>query len=63
MQPKLDINHAVAFLGIVLGLSLYMMMQHFGVPSKICFGSAILSILVVSVFWSTVNLGIEDEEE
>ena len=63
MAPKLTINHAVAFLALILAVCVFCLMSRFGVPSKIAWGSAILSILVVSIFWSAVNLGSDDEED
>lgn len=61
--PRLSVHHAVAVLGFVLALAVYSMMSKFGVPSKIAWGSAILSILVVAIFWSAVNLGADDEDD
>lgn len=61
--PRITLNHAVAFLGVVLASSVFLLMTRYGVPEKIAFGSAILSVLVVSIFWTAVNLGDEDEDE
>ncbi len=61
--PKITLNQAVAFLGLVLSLSVFLLMTRYGVPEKIAFGSAILSILVVSIFWTAVNLADPDDEE
>ena len=63
MQPRLTVNHAVAVLAIVLALAVFQVMNRFGVPSKIAWGSAILSILCVAMFWSAINLGPDDEDE
>jgi hypothetical protein len=61
--PKITLNQCVAFLGLVLSLSVFLLMTRYGVPERIAFGSAILSILVVAIFWTAVNLGDDDEEE
>jgi hypothetical protein len=61
--PRLNSNHGVAFLGLILALSVYGFMSRAGVPSKICCGSAILSMLVVAMFWSAISLGADDEDE
>jgi hypothetical protein len=63
MQPRLTVHHAVAVLAFVLALAVFQVMTRFGVPSKIAWGSAILSILCVAMFWSAVTLGPEDEDE
>ena len=63
MAPRINANHAVAFLALVLAICMYAMMQRMGAPSKIAWGSAILSILVVAIFWTAVNLGADDEED
>lgn len=62
-SPKISLNHAVAFLGVVLGLSVYTLMVRYHVSERIAWGSAILSILVVAIFWTAVNLSDDDEEE
>jgi hypothetical protein len=59
----LTINHLVALLGLVLALSSYLVLKKLGVPDKICIGGAILSVLVVAIFWTSVLLGTEDEDE
>ena len=56
MMPRLTVHHAVAVLAVVLALAVFQVMSRFGVPSKIAWGSAILSILCVAIFWSAVNL-------
>ena len=53
----------VAVLGLVLALSSYMLLKHYGVPDKICVGAGVLSALVVSIFWSCVMLGTEEDDE
>lgn len=63
MAPRLTIHHAVAMLAIVLALAVFQMMTLFHVPGKIAWGSAILSILVVAIFWSAINLGSDDEDD
>ena len=50
-------------MGVVLAASVFLLMTRYGIPERIAFGSAILSILVVSIFWTAVNLGDEDEDE
>ena len=61
--PKINLNQCVAILGLVLSLSVFLLMTRYGIPERIAFGSAILSILVVAIFWTAVNLGDDDEEE
>ena len=61
--PKITLNQAVAFLGLVLSASVFLLMTRYGVPERIAFGSAILSVLVVSIFWTAVNLGDDDEDD
>ncbi len=63
MAPRFTVNHAVAVLGCLLAIAVYMLMNKFGVPSRIAWGSAILSILVVAIFWSSINLGPSDEDD
>lgn len=53
----------VALLGLVLSLSSYLMLHRYGVPEKICVGGGILALLVVSIFWSSVLLGTDDDED
>jgi uncharacterized YccA/Bax inhibitor family protein len=63
MRPQLTVHHAVAVLAVVLALAVFQVMVRFGVPSKIAWGSAILSILCVAIFWSAINLTPDDEDE
>jgi hypothetical protein len=64
MKPRLTVHHAVAFLGLILAWAVYSMMNRYlHVPSKIAWGSAILSILVVAIFWSAINLTTEEDED
>lgn len=63
MSPRFTLNHAVAFLGIILSACVYLLMNRYGVPQRIAMGSAILSILVVSIFWTAINLTDEDEDD
>ncbi len=63
MRPQVTVNHAVAIMALLLGMAVFSVLSKYGVPSKIVWGSAILSILVVSIFWSCVNLGSDDEDE
>ena len=60
---SITIHQIVALLGLVLAISVYAVLNRFGVPSRICLGAAILSILVVGIFWSAVQLGADDEDE
>jgi hypothetical protein len=60
---QITIHQIVALLGLVLAISVYAVMSRFGVPYRICLGAAILSILVVGVFWSAVQLGADDEDD
>lgn len=61
--PRVTLNHAVAVLGLTLGVSVFTMMIRNQVPERIAWGSAILSILVVAIFWTAINLGEEDEDD
>lgn len=61
--PKISLNHIVAFLGLVLASSVFVLMTKYGIPQKIAFGAAILSVLVVSIFWTSVNLTDDDEDD
>lgn len=56
-------HQIVAVLGLVLALSVYSLLNKFGVPNRICWGASILCVLVVAIFWSSVNLGADDEDE
>ncbi len=60
---SLTVNHVVSLLGLVLALSSYLVLKKYGVPDKICVGAAILSLLVVAIFWSCVLLGTSDDED
>ncbi len=59
----ISINHVVALLGLILALGSYIVLKHFGVPDKICVGAGVLSALVVAIFWSSVMLGTEEDDE
>ena len=63
MLRSFSLNHVVAVLGLVLGLSSYLMLHRYGAPEKVCVGAGILAILVVSIFWSSVLLGTDDDED
>jgi len=63
MLRNLGINHVVALLGLVLSICSYLALKRYGAPDKVCVGAAILSILVVAIFWSSVLLGADDEED
>lgn len=63
IQPKLTLNHCVGILGLLLGMSMYVMAVRFHIPERIAWGSAILSILVVAIFWTAINLAEEDEDD
>ncbi len=60
---RITIHQIVALLSLVLAISLYGVLNRLGAPSRICVGGAILSILVVGIFWSAVQLGAEDEDD
>ncbi|MBX9953090.1 MAG: hypothetical protein K2Y39_28210 [Candidatus Obscuribacterales bacterium] len=62
-MPTLTVNHLVAVLALILSAATYLMMKRYGLPDKVCVGSAILSILVVSIFWTSVLLGADDDED
>lgn len=63
MLRSFSLNHVVALLGLVLSLSSYLMLHRYGVPEKICVGGGILALLVVAIFWSSVLLGTDDDED
>lgn len=60
---QINTNHVVFVLAILLALSVYVLMTKYGIPSKIAWGSAILCILVVSIFWTAVTLNLDDDDE
>jgi hypothetical protein len=62
-MPEFSINHLVAFLGLILAIAVNLLLRKFGYPEKICWGASIMSILVVSMFWSIVMLGADDDDE
>ncbi|HEY9714154.1 MAG TPA: hypothetical protein V6C72_11840 [Chroococcales cyanobacterium] len=62
MRP-FTLNHVIAVLGAVLAISSYCVLKEYGVPDRICIGGGILSALVVSIFWSCVLLGTEEDDE
>lgn len=62
-MPKLNVNHAVVVLGLVLAWAVYVMFLKFGLPQRIAMGAAILSILVVAIFWSAIGLGIDADDD
>jgi len=59
----ISIHHVVALLGLVLAVSSYMALKHYGVPDKICVGAGVLAALVVAIFWSCTMLGTEEDDE
>ncbi len=63
MFGHVTINQLVAFLGLMLATVVFALLNKYGAPIRICWGAAILCILVVSVFWSAVNLAVEDDDE
>jgi hypothetical protein len=62
-MQKLSLNHIVAVLGILLALAVNLFLRRIGFPDKIAWGASILSLLVVSIYWSLVKLGADDEDE
>jgi len=62
---QLNLNHLVAFLGLVLAVAVFLALRKFNFPDRICMGAAVLSILMVAIFWSAVlvNVGEDDEED
>ncbi|CAN5501280.1 hypothetical protein BH11CYA1_BH11CYA1_33410 [soil metagenome] len=63
MLRSFSLNHVVALLAFVLSVASYLMLRRYGAPDKVCVGAAILSLLVVSIFWSSVLLGTDDDED
>jgi hypothetical protein len=59
----LSLNHVVAVLGLVLAISSYLILKHYGIPDKICVGAGVLSALVVAIFWSCTMLGTEEDDD
>lgn len=59
----LSLNHVVALLGLVLAVSSYLLMKRFGLPDKLAVGCGILAALVVSIFWTSVMLGTDDDDD
>ena len=62
-MQRLNLNHLVAFLGLVLSIAVFLALRRLNLPDKICLGAAVLSILVVAIFWSAVLVGDDDEED
>lgn len=60
---RITIHQVVAVLGLALALGVYSLMTRMGVPEKIRIGAAVLSILVVAIFWSAVQLGTDDDDD
>ena len=58
-----NLNHVIALLGFILAIGVYLVMKRYGAPDKVCVGAGILSALVVAIFWSSVTLGAEDEDD
>lgn len=59
----ITLDQMVALLGVVLTVAVYSLMGRLGVPPQIQVGAAVLSALVVAIFWSTVCLGADDEDD
>jgi hypothetical protein len=62
-MQQLTLNQVVAMLGLILAVSVYLALRRFGFPEKICWGASILSILIVAIFWTSVMLGAEDDDD
>lgn len=62
-MPRFTVSHAVFFLALLLAVCVYSLMVKYGLPQKIAWGSAILCILAVAIFWSAINLNLEDDDE
>jgi hypothetical protein len=56
-------NKIVAILGLMLGLAFFNILHKFGAPWRVCYGAFILFVLLVTIFWTTINLGNVDEDE
>lgn len=59
----MSVNHLIALLALVLAIAVFLVLKRYGLPDKICWGASILSILVVSIFWTSVLLGADDEDD
>ena len=59
----ITIHQIVSILGLALALAVFSLLSKWGVPDKIRWGAAILSLLVVAIFWTAVQLGADDEDE
>jgi len=57
------IHQTVAVLGLALSFAVYSVLTRWGVPERIRIGAAVLSILVVAIFWTAVQLGAEDDDD
>jgi len=60
---RITLDQIVAVLGLSLALAVFSVLTKYGAPEKIRWGAAILSILVVAIFWSAVQLGADDEDD
>ncbi len=58
-----NLNHVIALLGFILAIAVYIVMKHYNAPDKVCVGAGLLSAFVVAIFWSSVTLGAEDEDD
>lgn len=56
------LNKMVAVLALCLAISSFLVLKRYHFPDKICIGGAILSVLVVAMFWSAVLLGTREDE-
>lgn len=63
MHPTFTVHQLVALLALALAVSVFAVLNRFGVPFRMCMGAAILAVLVVGTFWSAVQLGTDDEDD
>lgn len=63
IKVQFTVHQMVALLALILAISVYALSRRFGLPDKFCLGAAILSVLVVGIFWSAVQLGADDEDD
>ena len=56
-------HQIAALLAFLLAVTVYFLMTSLGLSAKLAVGTTILSVLVVAIFWSCVNLGAHDDDE
>ncbi len=62
-MPHITLDQIVALMGLFLAIAVYSLLGRYGVPSTVQIGATILSVLVVAIFWTTVQLGADDDDQ